>query len=93
MVYLTKYSSPQHSIFNRSEERIFREFVDYLSKIFPNFSEKDLEEYLSKHDKTYFVIEENGEILGGCGYYISNDIGSGTKNYCVFAHVSAETIG
>jgi protoporphyrinogen oxidase len=44
-VYLTKYASPDNKIFEQDDDKIFKEFIAYLKKIFPNLSNDEIKEY------------------------------------------------
>jgi protoporphyrinogen oxidase len=45
IVYLTRYSSSEDPIFSESDTVVYKDFIDYLKRIFPRFSEQDIEEY------------------------------------------------
>ena len=45
LVYLSRYSFSEDPIFSRADTIIYKEFINYLMRIFPRFSEHDIEKY------------------------------------------------
>ena len=59
-------------------------FQQNIPKYFDPSEIKDFEEYLAEQPDTYLTIEDNGQIIGGVGYYVKEEDRSGRITWIFF---------
>ena len=59
----------------QDKQELFKVFYLNTPKYFDRTEANDFEKFLQQYKDTYFVIEENHKIIGGCGFYKTNNEG------------------
>ena len=57
----------------QDKQELFKVFYLNTPKYFDRTEANDFEKFLQQYKDTYFVIEENHKIIGGCGFYKTNN--------------------
>ncbi|MBC5993232.1 GNAT family N-acetyltransferase [Pontibacter cellulosilyticus] len=73
--------------------KVFREFkIDRPGTVYTDPTTDDLYNLFRQPNSAYFVAEENGEIVGGCGIYPTDGLPKGCAELVKF-YLSAEARG